>query len=95
MGDIPPPDITVEVAYGTNKGNALNNYDKRDFEFKSPGVSVNPSSGKKITVKVNNEEYGECKFLEGNKVKYTIKNKNFKLEFTGFDPDRELKIDVR
>ena len=75
-----PEKVTVTVAYGTNKGNPFKNYDKRDFKFK-----------KDISIEMNE---GEELFLEENYAKYKIKNKKFSLSFKGFDPNKELKIDI-
>ncbi len=76
----PPEQITVRTAYGTNRGSAFNNYDERDFDF-----------GKNITVQVN---HGEQICCEKNRAQYSITDKEFSINFQGFDPDRELKIDV-
>ena len=40
-----PDKLTVRTAYGTNKGNAFSNYEKRDFEF-----------NKNITIKIRERE---------------------------------------
>ena len=76
-----PDKITVQTAYGTNKGNAFHNYDDRDFKFE-----------KDIHIKTNQGSRISC---ENNRVEYSITDKNFVISFTGFDPNRELKIDVR
>ena len=76
-----PSNITVQTAYGTNKGNAFKNYDDRDFKFE-----------KDIKIEVNEGSLIFCK--EKNRVQCAIKNKDFAISFTGFDPNRELKIDV-
>ncbi len=75
-----PDKITVRTAYGTNKGNAFNNYDERDFKF-DKDIKIKTEQGEKISCKQNY-------------VQYSIINKNFSISFTGFDPDRELKINV-
>lgn len=76
-----PDKVTVTAAYGTNIGNAFKNYDERDFVF-----------NKDITIEAN---HGEQLFCETNSVQYVIKNNKFSLSFKGFDPDKELKIDIR
>ena len=81
----PVKKITVEVAYGTNKGNAFKNYDKRDFIF-----------DKNITINlVDGTNSGKRELCQENKVTYSIINEKFGISFTGFDPDKELKINVR
>jgi len=80
----PPDTITVKTAYGTNYGNAFKNYDKRDFKFKE-NIKIRLESGAKSGEEIS------C--LE-NEVSYSIKDESFVLSFTGFDPERELKIDI-
>ena len=76
-----PKEMTVVMAYGTNIGNAFKNYDINDF-----------------TLEKNVERYCEnCNILEqgDNWVRCEILNDNFKICFLGFDPVRELKIEIR
>ena len=79
-----PEQITVRAAYGTNIGNAFKNYDKRDFEFQ-----------KDIEITVSDNQYGECLSCDNNFIQYKIKDKKFAISFTGFDADKELKIEVK
>ena len=79
-----PDKLTVITAYGTNKGNAFSNYDKRDFDF-----------NQNITIKLKNENSGERISCEKNSISYLIKDESFGISFTGFDPDKELKIDIK
>ena len=81
-----PDKLIVDVAYGTNKGDAFKNYDKRDFMF-NENITINlVDSG---------TNSGERKFCKENSVTYSIINEKFGISFTGFDPDKELKINVR
>ena len=80
-----PDRLTVKTAYGTNKGNAFSNYDKKDFEF-NKNIAIKLESG---------ESSGEKIFCDENSVAYLIKNRKFCMSFTGFDPDKELKIDIK
>ena len=75
-----PDKITVKTAYGTNKGSPFKNYDERDFKFRE-----------NITITTKHGEQISC---EKNQAHYLITDKNFSISFTGFDPDRELKIAV-
>ena len=76
-----PDRVAVETAYGTNIGNAFKNYDERDFIF-DENITITANNGKRIS-------------CEKNSVQYEIKNEKFSLTFEGFDPDKELKIDIR
>lgn len=80
-----PDKLTVKTAYGTNKGNAFSNYDKRDFIFEE-NIAIKLESGKNS---------GEKTFCNENSVTYSITDKKFCISFTGFDPDKELKIDIK
>ena len=75
-----PDKIKVKTAYGTNKGNAFNNYDERDFKFEE-NITVTSKSGKQL----------DC---QNNCACYSIIDEIFSISFTGFDPDREIKIEV-
>ena len=77
-----PERIKVRTAYGTNiGGDAFKHYDERDFGF-----------NKNIQVTVNN---GEKILCENNIAEYLVKNEKFLLAFSGFDPDKELRIEVK
>ncbi len=76
-----PDKVIVKTAYGTNIGNAFKNYDERDFEF-----------GKDIKITANN---GEQISSKKNSAQYSINNGKFSLAFSGFDPDKELRIEVK
>ncbi len=76
-----PASIEVKAAYGTNKGDAFANYDKRDFQFEND-IQITINSGKKI-------------YCEENSVKYSIIDEKFSIAFSGFDPNRELRIEVK
>ena len=77
-----PKIIKVRTAYGTNiGGDAFKHYDERDFEF-----------NKNIQVIVNNGEEILC---QKNTAEYSIENEKFSLAFSGFDSDKELRIEVK
>ena len=76
-----PHKIAISVAYGTNIGNPFKNYEKSDFTFKE-NIRLFHKGGKELSSSTN------C-------VDYEITSKDFKVSFSGFDPDRELKIDVK
>ena len=80
-----PDKLTVKTAYGTNKGNAFSNYDKRDFVF-DENIAIKLENGKNS---------GEKIFCNENSITYSIVDKKFCISFTGFDPDKELKIDIK
>ncbi len=74
--------LSITVAYGTNKGNPFKNYDSRDFDLQRNIIKIELDGGKEIERKEN-------------RVLCQIKNKDdFKITLSGFDPDRELKIDA-
>ena len=77
-----PKVIKVRTAYGTNiGGDAFKHYDKRDFEF-----------NKNIQIIVNN---GNKILCHKNIAEYSIENEKFSLSFSGFDSDKELRIEVK
>lgn len=76
-----PDRVTVKVAYATNIGDPFKNYDRRDFIF-GEDIKLSCKHGRRIF---------PC---NGNSAVYAIKNGDFWLSMTGFDPDRELKIKI-
>ena len=75
--------ISITAAYGTNKGNAFNNYDPRDFDFSNRNqIKIDLKGGQQLSAKAN-------------KIICAVKNENFKISFSKFDPDRELKIEIK
>lgn len=78
-----PDQVTVTVAYGTNIGNAFKHYDKRDFNFKE-NIKV-----------IVDDKFGKSIVCNENSAQYQIIDKKFSISLTGFDPDRELKIEVK
>ncbi len=72
--------INIKIAYGTNKGNPFRNYDVKDFDLEK-NIDVKLTSGKQIS-------------KQENQLSCQVNNSDFKVSISGFDPDRELKIDV-
>lgn len=73
--------VNITLAYGTNKGNPFKSYDVRDFDLTENTIGVEVENGEQIERKEN-------------KLTYQITDNNFKVSLSGFDPDRELKINV-
>ncbi len=80
--DIPRPiKVIITVAYDVRRGNPFTNYDLADFDLKSRSVSIKRKG---------------CKILNANRNVIEVQAKgNFELAVKGFDPNRDLIIDVR
>ena len=76
-----PKNVTVIMAYGTGIGDAFKHYDINDFTLKE-------------NIKIDSQG---CNILkqEDNLLQCEILSKDFKICFAGFDPNRELKIEIR
>ena len=70
----------VKVAYGITEGNPFKKYRKEDFIFK-----------KNIDIKIRGGRGINC--FE-NEIRFSVKKPTFQINFKGFDPDRELKVEV-
>ena len=74
-------EVTITVAYGTNKGNPFKNYDSRDFDLKN--IDVRLDKGKLLQ-------------RDKNIIKCQINDKDFKISLYGFDlNDRELILKIK
>ena len=74
--------ISITIAYGTNRGNSFKNYDTRDFDLRE-NIKIDLKGGQQIE-------------KQANRLLCHIKDKDdFKVTLSGFDPDRELKIDAK
>jgi len=74
--------LEVTVAYGTNKGNPFKNHDIQDFDLRE-NISIELRGGKQLD-------------KQANRLLCQVNDKDkFKMTLSGFDPDRELKIDAK
>lgn len=78
-----PIRATIRIAYDTRRGNPFRQYDKFDFDI---GSSTTP-----ITIK-----YRDCNILNKNlnTLKVEITGGDFDLEVCGFDPHRDLVVNI-
>ena len=74
--------IEIVLAYGTNQDKPFEQYDKRDFDLQH-NIKVRLLGGKQLT------KYENRLSCQINDVDL------FKVSLSGFDPDRELKIDIK
>ena len=74
--------IEIVLAYGTNQGNPFEQYDMRDFDLQH-NVTVRLMGGKQLA---KHENRLRCQINDVDL---------FKVSLSGFDPDRELKIDIK
>ncbi len=82
-----PRSYEVAVAYdfvGASKASALKKYHKNDFALDKAKYVDQPQ-----TQNVENLELG------GNTIKFSARDKEFEVKVTGFDPDRDIIVDVR
>lgn len=77
-----PSSLEVQVAYDTRRGNPLNRYHPADFELEQAPMTVAFSG-------LNPREWA------GNRIVADVTEPEFRLEVTGFDPNRDLYIRVR
>ncbi len=72
----------VKMAYATRRGNPFAQYEKFDFDV--AGTSIN------ITTQ-------DCNVLsrDGNMLEVKVSGQNFELKVTGFDPNRDLVVDIK
>jgi hypothetical protein len=77
-----PFQATVKMAYDTRRGDPLKAYDKFDFDVGSNDITIEPQ---------------DCTVIQkhGNILQVEITGGNFELRVTGFDPKRDLVIDVK
>jgi len=77
-----PFQATVKMAYDTRGGNPFKAYDKFDFDVGSATFII---------------KWEDCNVIQrqANILKVEITGRNFKLTVTGFDPKRDLVIDVK
>lgn len=74
--------LSITIAYETNKGNPFGNYDIRDFDLQE-NINIELKGGRQIE-------------KTANRLLCQIKDKDdFKITLSGFDPNRELKIDAK
>jgi hypothetical protein len=77
-----PFQATIKIAYDTRRGDPFKAYDKFDFDLGSDSITIEPR---------------ECNIIEKreNKLKVEITGLSFEIIVKGFDPKRDLKIDIK
>ena len=80
-----PHDIKLEIAYEVTKGNAFKKYSPHDFKLGNRDVIK--CSGSSKSIKVLSSKH--------NVMEIQITDLPFQLSVTGFDSNRDLKIQVR
>lgn len=77
-----PLRATVRVAYDTRGGNPFSLYEKFDFDLSSSSINIAAR---------------DCNILNKilNKLELEMTGQNFRLEVTGFDPNRDLVVDIK
>ncbi|MCP9448064.1 MAG: hypothetical protein NNA22_10920 [Nitrospira sp.] len=77
-----PLECSVEAAYDLLSGNPFRRYDPLDFDFQRKGdVTI---TAEKVTVKSASR----------NRIDFTIDAPDFRLDVTGFDPNRDVVVRV-
>lgn len=77
-----PLHLLVTVAYDTRRGNPFSRYSPLDFDFSSPLLQVDTSSGTVL-------EKGQ------NRIIVQVDKADFSLNVNGFDPHRDVIVDVK
>jgi len=77
-----PFQATVKMAYDTRRGNPFSQYNSFDFDVASDSITIKTC---------------DCNVIErkDNILKVEITGRNFEISVTGFDPRRDLVIDVK
>ncbi len=77
-----PFQVTVRMAYDTFRGDPFGQYEKFDFDVGSSPIIITTQ---------------DCNVLDRklNKLEIEVTGRNFKLEVTGFDPNRDLVVDIK
>lgn len=81
--DIPLPlRARITVAYDVRKRNPFRQYEPADFDLGGTGIAINPIG---------------CTIIHRsrNTIEYSVTGSGFKLEVTGFDPNRDIVVDVK
>jgi hypothetical protein len=78
----PPKTIDVQIAYDSRRGNPFKKYQKEDFDLSSKSIRIE-------------SEGAEIKSKSGNRLVVEILNGKFRIEVSGFDPNRDLRIEAR
>jgi hypothetical protein len=77
-----PDTITVKTAYRVAAGNHFSKYSPLDFKLGRKPIKIKMAGVKKVS-------------CEENLLVLSIVKKKFKVEVTGFDPNRDLVVDVK
>ena len=79
--DATPEQLRIRVAYDTRRGNPISRYDPRDFQLDSPDFSI---------------DYDNCapSSVELNQMLVDVKGSNAEVTVKGFDPNRDLLVQV-
>ena len=78
-----PFQAIITIAYATRRGNPFRQYDKFDFDVSNESL-----------ININGNGYNIIE-KNLNVIKVEITSSNFKLEVTGFDPNRDLLVDAK
>jgi hypothetical protein len=77
-----PIQAIIKVAYDTRRGNPFNKYDTNDFVLDDNSITIKSFGCTNIKAK-------------RNEIETTVERENFELIVTGFDANRDLKVDVK
>jgi hypothetical protein len=74
-----PREISIEMAYDVREGNPFKRYRTFDFELDQPPIKVKAAGAK-------------VRHPRANVLHLILEKRDFQLNLTGFDPNRDLKI---
>lgn len=77
-----PHQIDVRIAYESRKGNPFKKYSPSDFDLARPQIQIVPSG---------------CRIVhrQGNRMRIEVDEDDFQVAVTGFDPNRDIRVDAR
>jgi hypothetical protein len=70
------------MAYDVRKGNPYKRWDPADFDLTKDGNQISHSGGEMLQV-------------SGNKLEIVATSPEWKLQLGGFDPERDLIVDIK
>jgi hypothetical protein len=80
-GSQPPKALYIRAAYQVRRGNPFKKYDPADFDF-SQHMNTQLTGATALEKK-------------GNSLRVEIDSNDFRVEVTGFDPNRDVRVEVR
>ena len=76
-----PPIVTIRMAYEVRSGNPFKQYTRLDFDLSAPPLKVQTRGARLVMAQLN-------------LIQLWVRNTDFRITVTGFDPHRDLRVRV-